>query len=72
MPKPFLVWFLFENVLERILDCLKSTIAPIEEQSSQGIISDVNSDIPVRVGHVHYLPHYPVVREDKQTTKVVV
>ena len=40
----------------------------IEEQSSQGIISDVDLDIPVEVGHVHYLPHHPVVREDKQTT----
>ena len=40
----------------------------IEEQSLRGIISDVDPDIPVEVGHVHYLPHHPVVREDKQTT----
>ena len=42
----------------------------IEEQSSQGIISAVDSDAPVEVGRLHYLPHHPVVREDKQTTKV--
>ena len=40
----------------------------IEEQSSRGIISDVDLDIPVEVGHVHYLPHHPVVREDKRRT----
>ena len=40
----------------------------IEEQSSRGIISDVDLDIPVEVGHVHYLLHHLVVCEDKQTT----
>ena len=39
----------------------------IEEQFSRGIISDdVDPDIPVELGHVHYLPHHPVVREDVQ------
>ena len=42
----------------------------IEEQSSQGIISDVDPHALVQVGHLHYLPHHPVVREDKQTTKI--
>ena len=42
----------------------------IEEQSLQGIISDVDPHAPVQVGRLHYLPHHPVVREDKQTTKV--
>ena len=42
----------------------------IGEQSSQGIISDVDPHAPVQVGRLHYLPHHPVVREDKQTTKV--
>ena len=42
----------------------------IEEQSLQGIISDVDPDAPVQAGRLHYLPHHPVVREDKQTTKV--
>ena len=34
----------------------------IQEQSLQGIISDVDP--------LHYFPHHQVVREDKQTTKV--
>ena len=38
----------------------------IEEQSSRGIISDVDPNIPVELGHVHYLPHHLVVREDVQ------
>ena len=42
----------------------------IEEQFSWGIMSDVDPDIPIQVGDVHYLPHHPIVREDKQTTKV--
>ena len=42
----------------------------IDEQSSQEIISDVDPNAPVQVGRLHYLAHHPVVREDKQTTKV--
>ena len=42
----------------------------IDEQSSQEIISDVDANAPVQVGRLHYLAHHPVVREDKQTTKV--
>ena len=42
----------------------------IEEQSSKGIISEVDSNSEITVGRLHYLPHHPVIREDKQTTKV--
>jgi len=42
----------------------------IDEQSSQEIISDVDLNLPVQVGRLHYLAHHPVVREGKQTTKV--
>ena len=42
----------------------------IEEQSSKGIISEVDSNSEIKVGRLHYLPHHPVIREDKQTTKV--
>ena len=45
---------------------MKSTTA----SSSRGIISDVDPDIPVEVDRAHYLPYHPVVREDKQTTKI--
>ena len=42
----------------------------IVEQSSPGIMSDVDPDKPVEIGHVIFLPHHPVIRGDKQTTKV--
>ena len=42
----------------------------IEEQSSKGIISEVDPNAEIKVGHLHYLPHHPVIRKDKQTTKV--
>ena len=42
----------------------------IEEQSSKGIISEVDSNSEIKVGRLHYLPHHPVIREDKQTTKI--
>ena len=42
----------------------------IEEQSERGIVSDVDLNAPVAVGKLHYLPHHPVIRADKDTTKV--
>ena len=42
----------------------------IEDQQTQGIISDVDCTALVKVGHLHYLPHHPVIRNDKLTTKV--
>ena len=41
----------------------------ISEQTSKGIVSDVDPDEPVEVGHTHYLPHHAVLWEDKKTTK---
>ena len=42
----------------------------IEDQQTQGIISDVDCTALVKVGHLRYLPHHPVIRNDKLTTKV--
>lgn len=42
----------------------------INKQSSKGIISEVDPNAEIKVGRLHYLPHYPVIRKDKQTTKV--
>ena len=42
----------------------------IVEQSSPGIMSDVDPDKPVEIGHVIFLLHHSVIRGDKQTTKV--
>ena len=41
----------------------------IKDQLSKGIIEKVSYDNP-EVGDVHYLPHRPVVRDQKLTTKV--
>ena len=41
-----------------------------EEQSSKGIISEVDPNLEIKVGRLHYLPYYSVTRKDKQTTKV--
>ena len=41
----------------------------ISEQTSKGIVSDVDPDEHVEVGHTHYLPHHAVLQEDKKTTK---
>ncbi|XP_047132421.1 uncharacterized protein LOC124811158 [Hydra vulgaris] len=41
----------------------------IKEQLCQGVIEEVNNH-KIKFGNVHYLPHRPVVRDDKSTTKV--
>ena len=38
------------------------------EQIEKGIIE--RADQPGEIGATHYLPHHPVVREDRQTTKL--
>ena len=42
----------------------------IEKQSGMGIVSDVDLNAPVAVRKLYYLPHHPVIRDDKDTTKV--
>ena len=39
-----------------------------KEQKSQGVIEDVSND--GKMGETHYLPHHPVIRDDKNTSKV--
>jgi len=41
----------------------------IREQCDKGIVETVN-DMEAQNSLVHYLPHHPVVREDKSTTKL--
>ena len=43
----------------------------MEDQLKQGIIELVPTHESAP-NHIHYLPHYPVVRQDKSTTKVSV
>ena len=45
--------------------------AVIQDQLRQGIIEEVTEDPRANVnGKVHYLPHYAIIRKDKQTTKL--
>ena len=38
------------------------------EQKQNGIIGEVIS--PGKLGETHYIPHHPVIRDDKTTTKI--
>ena len=49
---------------------LKEYHAVIQEQVNSGVVERIEEDGPGDVGEVHYLTHHPVVRHDKQTTKV--
>ena len=51
-------------------DVLQAYSDIIKEQLDQGIIEAVVDPNDTTIGHVHYLPHHAVVRDDKQTTKV--
>ncbi|XP_065060631.1 uncharacterized protein LOC135687920, partial [Rhopilema esculentum] len=42
----------------------------INDQEKRGIIERVDSHFVGGVGKTHYIPHHPVIREDKETTKV--
>ena len=42
----------------------------IDYQLKTGIVELVNESEPTQHGHVHYLPHRAVVRDDKSSTKV--
>ena len=53
-----------------LLYVLKEYHAVIQEQLNAGIVERVEEDGAREVGEVHYLAHHPVVRQDKQTTKV--
>ena len=42
----------------------------IREQERLGTVETVDGSQPTEAGNVHYLPHHPVIRRDKLTTKV--
>ena len=56
--------------LKRDPEVLKEYHAVIQEQLKAGIVKRVEEAVAGEVGEVHYLPHHPVVRQDRQTTKV--
>ena len=51
-------------------EILREYDSVIKEQLSRGIVEEVSENNTGEVGEVHYLAHHPVVRNDKQTTKV--
>ena len=42
----------------------------IKDQLNKGIIERVDSSEPSITGRTHYIPHHPVIRRDKETTKL--
>ena len=51
-------------------DFMKEYDAIIKGQEELGIIEKVAENQESPVGRTHYLPHHPVIRQDKTTTKV--
>ena len=49
---------------------LKEYDAVIQEQICKGIVEIVSDPWNSKAERVHYLPHHPVIRKDKQTTKL--
>ena len=54
--------------LKRDPEVLKEYQAVIQEQLKAGIVERVEKAAAGEVEDVHYLPHHPVVRQDRQTT----
>ena len=65
------------NHLKGLIKCLKANPELFQEYNSvmkgqcqRGILEDADLSQPTTVGDVHYLPHHPVVRKDKWTSRV--
>jgi len=56
--------------LKRDPEILKEYHVVIPEQLKAGVVERVEEAVAGEVGEVHYLPHHPVVCQDRQTTKV--
>jgi hypothetical protein len=50
-----------------VLEILREYDSVIKEQLEKGIVEQVARDL---IGEVYYLPHHPIVRKDRETTKV--
>ena len=42
----------------------------IRDQEANGIVENVSAAGDSDIGGIHYLPHYEVIRKDKQTTRL--
>ena len=49
-------------------DLLKACNDVFIEQKQNGTIEEVMS--PSKLGEIHYIPHHPVIRDDKTTRKI--
>ena len=56
--------------LQRNPNLLEEYDSIIKDQEEKGIIERVTSSEDIEVGKTHYLSHHPVLRQDKDTTKV--
>ena len=56
--------------LKKEAGILREYDSVIKEQLEKGIVEQVPSNECDVIGEVHYLPHHPVVRKDRETTKV--
>ena len=51
-------------------ELLKEYDEIVRNQTKKGILEDVDLNAPTVVSKTHYLPHHPVIRDDKDTTRV--
>ena len=58
------------NRLKKEPEILREYDSVIKEQLERGIVEHVPDNERDLIGAVHYLPHHPVVRKDRETTKV--
>ena len=49
---------------------LKEYDEVIRNQEEEGIIEKIPEDVIVKPGRIHYLPHHPIIRNDRETTKL--
>ena len=56
--------------LRKQSELLKEYDEIVRDQTKKGILEDVDPNAPTVVSKTHYLPHHPVIRDDKDTTRV--
>ena len=58
------------NRLRHNTGLLSEYDASIRDQIAKGIVEVVKNPSDGELGRIHYLPHHPVIREDKQSTRI--
>ena len=57
------------KTLKKTPELMKTYNTIFEEQKSLGVIEQIDT-VNANPGQIHYLPHHPVIRLEKETTKV--